>query len=79
MLRARACRRVVFALLIAGVAGCHSATPEEQRVAAQNDLVSEAMALQRCESASGYGSKQCDDQRATYNRDLSAFRVKYVR
>jgi hypothetical protein len=63
----------VCALLV--VTGCHSATPKEQLT----DLLSEAEALQRCETSNGVGSKQCADQRATYVRDLAAFRAKYGR
>jgi hypothetical protein len=65
--------RAVFVLLI--VAGCHSATPSEQL----NDLLTEAVALQRCETSNGVGSKQCADQRATYVRELAAFQAKYGR
>ena len=45
--------------------------------AAQTDLVNEAMALQRCEAKKGYSAPGCAGQRATYNRDLAAFRAKY--
>jgi hypothetical protein len=79
MLQATIYRRVVFAVLIGSGAGCHSPTSQEQMQAAQNDLLSEAMALQRCETDKGYDSPRCADQRATYARDLAAFHAKYGR
>jgi len=79
MLRGDICRGIVFVVLIGSLAGCHSPTSQEQVQAAQNDLLSEAMALQRCETDNGYGSARCADQRATYARDLTAFRAKYGR
>jgi hypothetical protein len=66
-------------MLIVGLVGCHSATPQEQMQAAQNDLLSEATALQRCENQSGYGSDKCASERTSYDRDLAAFRAKYGR
>jgi hypothetical protein len=72
-------RWIAWGLVIAGMTGCHSPTKQEQMQAAQNDLVSEAMALQRCEADNGYSSERCAGQRATYDRDVAAFRAKYGR
>jgi len=66
-------------LLIASLVGCHSPTPQEQMQTAQSNLISEAVALQRCEADNGFASQRCADERATYNRDLAAFRAKYGR
>jgi Flp pilus assembly protein TadD len=79
MLRGAIYRGVVFAVLIGSVAGCHSSTSQEQMQAAQNDLLSEARALQQCETDKGYGSVGCAERRATYAHDLAAFRAKYGR
>jgi hypothetical protein len=54
------------------VAGCHSATPREQMQAAQSDLISEEMALQRCETQNGYASEKCGSERSAYGHDLAA-------
>ena len=72
-------RGVIYGALIAGLSGCHSPTKQEQMQAAQNDLVKEAMALQRCEAESGYTSQRCASERSTYDHDLAAFRAKYGR
>jgi len=47
--------------------------------AAQNNLISDAVALQRCETNNGYSFDQCADQRTAYDLDLAAFRAKYGR
>jgi hypothetical protein len=70
---------VCGALIVAVVVGCHSATPQEQMGAAQNDLYSEAMALSKCESTNGYSPERCADQRAAYDRDLTALKSKYAK
>lgn len=70
-------RLVACGALIAGMAGCHSPTKQEQMQAAQDDLVHEAMALQQCEASNGYSSQSCTEQRQDYERDLAAFRTKY--
>ena len=77
MPRQHLCCWAAAGALIASVAGCHSPTKQEQMQAAQTDLVNEAMALQRCEAKKGYSAPGCAEQRATYNRDLAAFRAKY--
>ena len=75
----RADRLAVCVALAIGAAGCHGPTPQEQMQAAQNALISEAMAVQQCEAAHGYRSDRCADQRAAYDRELAAFRAKYGR
>jgi hypothetical protein len=65
--------------VIAGLFGCHSATPQEQMQAAQGNLLSEAMALQRCEANNSYALDKCAGERGTYDHDLAAFRTKYGR
>jgi hypothetical protein len=66
-------------LVLATVAGCHSATPQEQMQSAQNDLIGEEMALQQCQAQNGYDSEKCAGERSAYNHDLAAFRAKYGR
>ena len=65
--------------IFANVVACHSPTKQEQMQAAQDDLIKEAVALQRCEASNGYSSQQCAEQRAAYNQDIAAFRAKYGR
>jgi hypothetical protein len=65
------------AALVAGLIGCGSGTKQEQMQGAQDALIKEAMALQRCETINGYSSERCADQRAAYESDLAAFRAKY--
>jgi hypothetical protein len=65
--------------MLATMAGCHSATPQEQMQSAQNDLISEEMALQQCQTQNGYASEKCSSERSAYNHDLAAFRAKYGR
>jgi hypothetical protein len=60
-------------VLIVALMGCHSATPQEQMQAAQNDLLSEATALQQCETQNGYASDKCASERASYNHDLAKY------
>jgi hypothetical protein len=72
-------RWALGAATIAGLLGCHSATPQEQMQAAQSNLLSEAEMLQRCEATNGYASETCSRQHATYDHDLAAFRAKYGR
>jgi hypothetical protein len=79
MPKAHPFRWAACGMLIVALVGCHSATPQEQMQAAQNNLLSEEMALQRCESQNGYASEQCASERASYNHDLAAFRAKYGR
>ena len=66
-------------MLIAGFAGCHSPTKQEQIKAAHDALISEAVAVQQCEANYGYVSNRCASQRADYDRDLAAFRAQYGR
>lgn len=75
----RSCRWAMVGAMIAGAAGCHSATPQEQMQAAQNSLMGKLMALQKCETGNGYSSPQCGDQRDAYEKALAAFRAKYAR
>ena len=67
----------VCALLIAGLVGCGSLTKQQQMQAAQDALVSEAMALQRCERTNGYSSQRCVAPRESYESHLAAFKAKY--
>jgi hypothetical protein len=69
--------RWITCIVPIAVVGCHSATPQDQMGAAQNDLLSEATALQQCEITNGYSSEHCAAQSAAYERDLAAFRTKY--
>jgi hypothetical protein len=61
--------------LVVGLAGCHTPTKLEQMQNTQDALLKEALALQQCEHANGYGSDQCASQRAAYQNHLSAFRA----
>jgi hypothetical protein len=65
------------AVLVAGLIRCGSATKQEQMQGAQDALIKEAIALQRCETSNGYSSERCAGQRAAYESDLAAFRAKY--
>ena len=62
-------------LLVVGLAGCRNPTKLEQMQDAQDALLKEAIALQQCERANGYGSDECASQRAAYQNHLSAFRA----
>jgi hypothetical protein len=70
-------RRPVFGLLMVVLVGCSSPTMQEKMQDAQHDLLSEAMDVQRCESANGYSSEKCASQRKAYEDDLSRFRATY--
>lgn len=76
---ARLGRWAACGALITAICSCHSATPQDQMRAAQNDLYSEAMELSQCETTNGYSSERCASQRAAYNRDLAAFKGKYAK
>jgi hypothetical protein len=67
----------IFSLLLVVLVGCSSPTPQEKMQDAQHDLVSEAMDVQRCESANGYASEKCASQRKAYEDDLARFRATY--
>jgi hypothetical protein len=47
--------------------------------AAHKDLLNEMIAVQRCETESGYSTGRCADMRSAHNHDLAAFKAKYGR
>jgi hypothetical protein len=79
MPKAHPFRWAACGILIVALVGCHGATPQEQMQAAQNDLLSDATALQQCEIQNGYASDKCASERTSYDQDLAAFRAKYGR
>jgi hypothetical protein len=50
--------------LAVGLAGCHTPTKLDQMQNTRDALLKDALALQQCEQANGYG--QCASQRAAY-------------
>jgi hypothetical protein len=70
----RACACIV---LVAALVDCGGRTKEEEMKAAQQDLVDEAMALQRCYGENGYSDDQCASRCKSYDSHLAGFRTKY--
>ena len=66
-----------FGLLVVALAGCSSPTTQQKMQDAQQNLVSEAMDVQHCESSSGYAFEKCASQRKAYEADLATFRATY--
>jgi hypothetical protein len=72
-------RLLACALLTIGLVGCGSATKQQQLQSSHDALVSEAMALQRCEATNGYSSEECIAQRRVYEDHLATFKATYGR
>jgi hypothetical protein len=66
-------------LMIGALVGCASPTKEQQMLKAEEALVDEAMALQRCMSTSGYSSERCAAQQKSYDSHVAAFKENYGR
>ena len=67
----------IYGLLMTVLVGCSSPTEVEKMQEAQHALLTDAMDLQRCESANGYWSEKCTGQRKAYESDLAAFKATY--
>jgi hypothetical protein len=71
----RACAFLMIGVLV----GCASPTKQQQMLKAEEAIVDEAMALQRCMSTNGYSSERCAAQQKTYDSHVASFKKDYVR